>query len=185
MLTQSFRFSNINTFLFVEATLLSLTLIGAAFIGFDISDEGLYAFLADPLQPNPQAVFNYDLFFKLIFSLTELKFSLIQLRLLRLLGYLIAAWSLALFFKNYFAHKKASWQIFSFIFIGICLGYAFLPQTLSYNSLNVTLSCVWLAVLSIPISIPFDRCFFGIDFLCQISHGHPFIWDHLHHIILP
>ena len=96
MLTQSFRFSNINTFLFVEATLLSLTLIGAAFIGFDISDEGLYAFLADPLQPNPQAVFNYDLFFKLIFSLTELKFSLIQLRLLRLLGYLIAAWSLAL-----------------------------------------------------------------------------------------
>ena len=60
MLTQSFRFSNINTFLFVEATLLSLTLIGAAFIGFDISDEGLYAFLADPLQPNPQAVFNYD-----------------------------------------------------------------------------------------------------------------------------
>ncbi|QYH37988.1 hypothetical protein GYM62_03940 [Algoriphagus sp. NBT04N3] len=163
MLTQSFRFRNINTFLFVEATLLSLTLIGAAFIGFDISDEGLYAFLADPLQPNPQAVFNYDLFFKLIFSLTELKFSLIQLRLLRLLGYLIAAWSLAVFLKNYIAHKKASWQIFSFTFIGICLGYAFLPQTLSYNSLNVTLTCVWLAILSIPIKKSFQYLLIGVS----------------------
>ncbi|WP_144604465.1 hypothetical protein [Algoriphagus algorifonticola] len=163
MLTQSFRFSNINTLLYAKAILLSLTLIGAAFIGFDISDEGLYAFLADPLQPNPQAVFNYDLFFKLIFSLTEFKFSLIQLRLLRLLCYLIAAWSLAVFFKNYFAHKKVSWQIFSFIFIGICLGYAFLPQTLSYNSLNVTLTSVWLAILSKPHQKPYKYLLIGIS----------------------
>jgi hypothetical protein len=163
MLTQSFSSGKINTLLYAKVILLSLVLIGAAFIGFDISDEGLYAFLADPLQPNPQAVFNYDLFFKILFRFTGLKFSLIQLRLLRLLCYLVSAWSLAVFFKNYFVHKKASWQIFSFTFIGICLGYAFLPQTLSYNSLNVSLTCVWLAILSIPFKKSFQYLLIGVS----------------------
>ena len=61
--------------------------------GFDISDEGLYVLLTVPTQENQSGIINYDLFFKLIFQVTGISFSLIDLRLIRLVGYFFAGYA--------------------------------------------------------------------------------------------
>ncbi|MBN7812929.1 hypothetical protein J0A68_18375 [Algoriphagus sp. H41] len=118
--------------------------------GFDISDEGLYVLLADPLQENQAGIFNYDLFFKLLFRATGYSFSLVELRILRLLSYLLGAWALAAFWKNIRSEVKLSAEMFALCFLGLLFGYGFLPPTLSYNSLAVVLLCFWLYHVSFP-----------------------------------
>jgi hypothetical protein len=116
--------------------------------GFDISDEGLYALLASPNQENVAGIFNYDLFFKLIYKATGHSFTLIQLRVLRLITYFAAAWALTGFWRNISAEPNIRFDIFWFSCLGIFAGYAFLPPTLSYNSLTVVLVCFWLNQVS-------------------------------------
>lgn len=116
--------------------------------GFDFSDEGFYVFLANPFQENKAGIFNYDLYFKLFYRFTGYSFSLVELRILRLMSYLSAAWALAVFWKNISGDTKISWDIFWISCLGIFMGYAFLPPTLSYNSLTVVLICFWLNFIS-------------------------------------
>lgn len=112
--------------------------------GFDFSDEGLYVMLADPFQENVAGVFNYDLFFKLIHHSTGYSFSIIDLRILRLFSYFAGAWALARFWTNISGKEKFRFEIFWMSCLGLFVGYAFLPPTLSYNSLSVVLVCFWL-----------------------------------------
>ncbi len=116
--------------------------------GFDLSDEGLYVLLADPVQDNVAGIFNYDLFFKLFYKIFGHAFSLIELRLLRLLSYFAGAWALAEFWKNLRAESRLRPEIFFLAILGLLAGYAFLPPTLSYNSLTVVLVCFWLRSVS-------------------------------------
>ncbi|WP_111672171.1 hypothetical protein [Algoriphagus litoralis] len=131
------------------ATLLCVVIILAGINrGFDISDEGLYLLLANPLQQNQAGIFNYDLFFKAIFKVTGYSFSLIELRILRLLGYGMAAWALMGFWKNISNQAKAKTEIFWLSCLGLFTGYGFLPPTTSYNSLTVVLTCFWLFLMT-------------------------------------
>ncbi|GAA0880900.1 hypothetical protein GCM10009119_38700 [Algoriphagus jejuensis] len=116
--------------------------------GFDISDEGLYVLLADPLQNNIAGIFNYDLFFKLFFQITGHSFSLAELRIIRLISYFVGALALAGFWKNIQEESRLSAEIFCIAFLGLLVGYAFLPPSLSYNSLTVVLVCCWLKLIS-------------------------------------
>ena len=141
------------------ATLLNKTLATFTFIslllillginrGFDFSDEGLYALLAVPEQQNIAGIFNYDLFFKLFFKLTGLEFGIVGLRLLRLTTYVIAAFSLTVFWRNFKAAEQIQLNTYFISFLGLIAGYAFLPQSLSYNSLTVFWASLLIACLS-------------------------------------
>ncbi|MDO9551788.1 hypothetical protein [Rhodonellum sp.] len=117
--------------------------------GFDFSDEGMYLMLTDPHQPNQYGLLNYDLFFKLFYRFTGFQFGIVQLRILRLVLYFMAAgfvfrfW-LALFPDDW--QKGTGMQIVPLILISLFGGYAFLPQSLSYNSLTVVLTCFLFGV---------------------------------------
>ena len=123
-------------------------ILGGINRGIDISDEGLYALLAHPLQENQAGIFNYDLFFKSLYQLTSLHFGLVELRFLRLLGYVAAALALAIFLKHISGNKKIQSHDVLLALFGLFAGYAFLPQSLSYNHLTVGLACCWLALIS-------------------------------------
>ncbi len=116
--------------------------------GFDFSDEGLYVLLADPRQANLGGIFNYDLFFKLFYQFTGLEFGIIGLRIIRLLSYFVGAIALAFFWKNLFGKPKIQVSVFLLGLAGLFGGYAFLPPTLSYNSISVVAVCLWLALIS-------------------------------------
>lgn len=122
--------------------------------GFDFSDEGLYVLLAVPNQANDAGIFNYDLFFKLFYKITGLEFGVVGMRILHLVSYLIAAFSLTVFWKNLNQSKTFSICTYLIALLGLLSGYAFLPPSLSYNSLSVFWATVILAILStngIPI----------------------------------
>lgn len=133
-----------NKFLAGASILCTVMVIIGLNRGFDFSDEGLYVMLADPFQENVAGIFNYDLFFKLFHLATGYSFSIIELRILRLLSYFAGAWALAGFHKNISKEPKIRLDIFWFSCLGLFAGYAFLPPTLSYNSLTVVLACLWL-----------------------------------------
>lgn len=125
-----------------------LVIIFAIPRGFDFSDEGLYVLLADPNQENIGGIFNYDLFFKLIYQLFGLEFGIVGLRILRLISYFAGAFGLAFFWKNLVEAKQLSSSLFLLALAGLFAGYGFLPPTLSYNSISVVAVCFWLAVIS-------------------------------------
>lgn len=100
--------------------------------------------LSVPAQANENGIINYDLFFKLFYQLSGHTFSLIEMRLLRLFGYFLGAFALTQFLKNQFEISLSKPQLFLLSTLGLFSGYAFLPPTLSYNSLTVILSCLWL-----------------------------------------
>ena len=125
-----------------------LVIIFAIPRGFDFSDEGLYVLLADPNQQNVGGVFNYDLFFKLIFKFTGIDFGIKGLRVLRLLSYFLGAFGMAIFWKNVQKSSRISLSIFLLALTGLFASYGFLPSTLSYNSISVVAVCLWLGMVS-------------------------------------
>ncbi|RAI85551.1 hypothetical protein [Algoriphagus yeomjeoni] len=150
-------------------TVLSLSLILLGINrGFDFSDEGLYAFLADPNQPNIGGVFNYDLFFKLIYRFTGLEFGIIGLRIIRLISYVMAAFALGIFWKNLYPEQLLSPQIVILSLAALFAGYGFLPPTLSYNSISVVLVCFWLALVSKQNVKAMDWLMLGLIFAMLI-----------------
>ncbi len=116
--------------------------------GFDISDEGLYVLLADPQQSNVAGIFNYDLFFKLFHRSAGYAFSLVELRLIRLIFYFLGAFALTGFWINVTGKKDQAFSVFWISCLGLFAGYGFLPPSLSYNSLVVVISCSWLYLAS-------------------------------------
>lgn len=116
--------------------------------GFDISDEGMYALLSVPDQENLAGVFNYDLFFKLLYKITGIEFGLIGLRFLRLLTCLVGSMALMVFWNNFFQRTEQRTFIFLISLLGIFGSYGFLSQTLSYNSINLMCGCIWLGLIS-------------------------------------
>lgn len=138
----------------MNKTLVAFSVLAIALIllginrGFDISDEGVYALLAVPQQENIAGVFNYDLFFKLLYQFTGIEFGLVGLRVLRLLVYLGSAFCLSIVWKNITKRKGIDSTIFLLAFLAVCAGYGFLPASLSYNSLSVLLAALLLAALS-------------------------------------
>ena len=116
--------------------------------GFDVSDEGLYVLLAHPLQENQGGIFNYDLFFKLLYRYTGIHFGIVGLRILRLLIYGLGALALAVFYKNVKSENRLSPTIFLISLLGLFAGYGFLPASLSYNHLSVVIAACWLALIS-------------------------------------
>ncbi|SFB61474.1 hypothetical protein [Algoriphagus aquimarinus] len=154
--------------LLASFTSLSLLLIlFAVNRGFDISDEGLYALLVVPEQQNSAGIFNYDLFFKLFYKITGIEFGIIGLRLLRLVLYVLAAISLTSFWKTLAGSAKLSIQHFFISLLGIFAGYAFLPQSLSYNSLSVVITCFWLALISQRNKTPAHYFLIGLLLACM------------------
>jgi hypothetical protein len=125
-----------------------LVIIFAVPRGFDFSDEGLYVLLADPNQQNLGGIFNYDLFFKLIFKFTGIDFGIKGLRVLRLMSYFLGAFGMAIFWKNLQKSNRISLSIFLLALTGLFAGYGFLPATLSYNSISVVAACLWLGMVS-------------------------------------
>lgn len=116
--------------------------------GFDWSDEGMYALLADPNQENFGGFFNYDLFFKLFYEWTGISFGLVGLRWIRLLSCFIAAFGLSHFWKNFNQESSLSIQVFVISMAGVLVSYGFLPPSFSYNSINLLISCLWLGLIS-------------------------------------
>jgi len=107
--------------------------------GFDFSDEGYYALIADPYQQHRGSPIQMNLFFKLFHEITGVSFGLIDLRVLRLMLYILASIYLikiikALYFKPLGIHH------YSFAWTTIVAGYSFLPQSLSYNHLTSVIS---------------------------------------------
>lgn len=134
--------------------LLAIVFISTAIViaginlGFDFSDEGLYVFLADPKQANGGGIINYDLFFKFLHKLFGLEFGIIGLRFIRLFSYFAGAWAIAVFWKNMNSEKSISFEMYLLAVIGLFAGYAFLPPSISYNSISVVLACFWLSSIS-------------------------------------
>lgn len=118
--------------------------------GFDFSDEGLYQLLFDPNQSNQGGIFNYDLFFKLIFKFSGIEFGIVGSRWIRLLSYFLGAYFITLFWKNFKENKQIDLNIFIVSLFGLLAGYSFLPPSLSYNSLSVVLACIWLYLVTLP-----------------------------------
>tara|TARA_R110002012_G_scaffold321984_2_gene553097 strand:- start:8208 stop:9731 length:1524 start_codon:yes stop_codon:yes gene_type:complete len=151
----------------LNRTLAILTLFSLVLIllgvnrGFDISDEGLYVLLAVPDQENFAGIFNYDLFFKLFYKITGIEFGIIGLRLLRLILYGFGAYALTLFWRN-LTNSKFSINIYFLSLAGLFAGYGFLPQSLSYNSISVVLSCFWLCLISKKDKADIHYIFMGI-----------------------
>lgn len=117
--------------------------------GFDFSDEGMYVLMFDPLQPNVSGLLNYDLFSKLIFQTTGFRFGIVDLRVMRLLLYVLAAGFVLRFWLALFPEdgKNGNRAILYPVFLlSLFGGYAFLPQSLSYNSLTVVLSGFLLGI---------------------------------------
>lgn len=117
--------------------------------GFDFSDEGMYLLMADPFQPNESGLLNYDLFFKLIFELTGFRFGIVDLRILRLFLYVLAAGFILRFWLALFPEDGDNGNspfLFPLFLLSLFAGYAFLPQSLSYNSLTVVVSCLLLGI---------------------------------------
>lgn len=114
--------------------------------GFDFSDEGLYVGIANPFQSNKFGVLNYDLFFKFLFQVFSYEFGIIELRILRLISYGLAAFYLV---KCFHFEQKApgrQWTLGVFAFLILCSGYAFLPMSFSYNSMTVVVGSVYLSL---------------------------------------
>ena len=134
--------------------LISFSLLILAFIisgfnkGFDVTDEGLYLLLLNPFQENHAGTYHYDLFFKLFYQLTGFEFGIVGSRVLRLLSYFIAALSLTFFWKNLHRKQELDREQGLIFLVAIFSGYAFLPPSLSYNSLSVALACLWLSMIS-------------------------------------
>jgi len=141
-----------------------LAIIFAIPRGFDISDEGVYALLAVPSQENIGGIFNYDLFFKLLYKFTGLEFGIIGLRVIRLISYFIGAFGLVIFWKNLFENQRLSFSLFLLALSGLFAGYGFLPPTLSYNSISVVAVCMWLALISKKELNLWDLLFLGFVF---------------------
>ncbi|MBN7817540.1 hypothetical protein [Algoriphagus pacificus] len=116
--------------------------------GFDWSDEGLYLLLLDPDQENFAGVYFYDLFFKLAFQGFGTKLGIIDSRVLRLLFYFLAAIFCSEFWKNLKQKSTYSWNYAVVFLLALFSGYAFLPPSLSYNSLSVVIACAWLTLIS-------------------------------------
>ena len=151
--------------LLFQMVFLSIAIIIAGINrGFDFSDEGLYAFLADPEQANEGGIFNYDLFFKLLNELFGVEFGIIGLRIIRLLSYFAGALAMAVFWKNIHSEKAISFEIWLLAVLGIFAGYAFLPTSLSYNSSSVVLACFWLAISSKKEKQWTDQLLLGVIF---------------------
>lgn len=104
--------------------------------------------LADPHQANVGGIFNYDLFFKLLHRLFDIEVGIVGLRFIRLFSYLVGAWALCIFWKNTHSEKSISPDVYLLGLLGLLAGYAFLPSSLSYNSISVVLACFWLALIS-------------------------------------
>jgi hypothetical protein len=131
----------------ISFTLCLLLVLSGINRGFDISDEGLYVLLTQPLQENKQGVFSYDLFFKAFYQVTGFSFSIVSLRLVRLISYLFGVWALASAWKTFHKESRIRADIFLIMSLGIFAGYSFLPPSLSYNSLTLVLACFWLYLL--------------------------------------
>lgn len=151
--------NSLNSFFFLVCLLLIVLGINR---GFDVSDEGFYVMLTVPQQENEFGIINYDLFFKLIFRLTGYSFSLVELRIIRLVGYFLAALALTKFVKTNFKSSLSKPQVFILLILGLFSGYAFLPPSLSYNSLTMVLSSFWICVIFSDLSTIRKSLFLGL-----------------------
>ncbi|SDC83354.1 hypothetical protein SAMN04488104_100739 [Algoriphagus faecimaris] len=139
--------------LFGAVAICLILIITSSNRGFNVSDEGLYLLLAHPLQENKGGIFNYDLFFKLFFEITGIQFGIQGMRFLRLVFYFLSAFSLTIYFRQVTRKKSFPWTVLAISFLGLAFGYGFLPASLSYNHLSVSLATFWLVALVYPFSL--------------------------------
>lgn len=135
------------TLIFFSLASISLILLGIT-RGFDFSDEGLYLLVADPALDNSTSFLVYDLFFKLLHKISSFEIGLLGLRILRILGTIASAAALTGFWKAVTFGEKSTFPIFWFSLLALLCSYAFLPPTLSYNSLSLFITCFWLYFLT-------------------------------------
>lgn len=109
--------------------------------GFDFSDEGYYAFLASPHQNHQDSPIQLNLFFKLLYKSTGVTLDLLELRVLRLVLYFIAVRYLLKTIYN-LIDKPLTTEYYFLSWLFICVGYSFLPHSLSYNHLNTVIACI-------------------------------------------
>jgi hypothetical protein len=133
--------------IFFSLSSISLIVLGIN-RGFDFSDEGLYLFVADPALNNSTSFLVYDLFFKLLHKISSLEIGILELRILRILGTIVSAAALTGFWNAVTFGEKSTVPIFWVSLLGLFCSYAFLPPTLSYNSLSLFITCFWLFFLT-------------------------------------
>ena len=103
--------------------------------GIDLSDEGLHFAFSNPNTINNNGLFNYDLFFKILYKITKFEFSIISLRLLKLSS-LVLLFVLGL---PFFRRSNFSVLDKSFLAVAIFSCYTYLTQSLSYNTISFVL----------------------------------------------
>ncbi len=144
-----FKKPAVSIFYFSSSIPLGLVIIFLGiYRGFDLSDEGLYILLLDPEQANEGGVYNYDLFFKLFYKIIGIEFGIIGSRWIRLISYFAGAYALTKFWQTLHQENHSDKLVFMISVLGLFGGYAFLPPSLSYNSLSVILACFWLWLIS-------------------------------------
>lgn len=122
-----------------------LTLLWSIDKGFDLADEGLHYALSNPKTTNNNGLFNYDLFFKLFYAISNFEFGIIGLRLLKFISLvLLFILGLPLFRKNNFSVLDKL-----FLAIAIFCSYTYLTQSLSYNTISFIIVLSYIYTYSI------------------------------------
>lgn|GEM_PF-5317990 len=128
--------------LFFQAIVL-LILFFALGKGVDLTDEGLYFALSQPMQDNYFAQLNQNILFSLFYELTGISFGLKGLRLLKFLLLITSFFAIYPILKYYRVGR-----FWCFIcFFGLFGHYAYFGQSLSYNTLTFFFYCIFLKYL--------------------------------------
>lgn len=135
--------TTIEYLIYILFFVLTLILIWSLNKGFDLSDEGLYLALSNTNVVNLDGQFNYDLFFKLFYQITNIKFDIINLRILKLILLL----TVFLLYRVVFKYFKIDYLGQVFVGIGLFSSYTLFGQSLSYN----TISFLFVALFNLII----------------------------------
>jgi len=98
--------------------------------GFDFADEGFYLILSNANSDNFDSLFNYNIFFKFLNQIFGFSFGIVELRILRLILYIICFSVTIPILKKYNANKEE--MLFFLISFFSC--YSYFTQSASYNT---------------------------------------------------
>jgi hypothetical protein len=116
-------------------SIIVFTLLWSIDKGIDLADEGLHFVFSKPETVNNNGLFNYDLFFKLLYKAVQFDFDIISLRIIKLVSIVL----LFILGIPFFRRSKLSIIDNFFLAMAIFCSYTYLTQSLSYNSISFVL----------------------------------------------
>jgi hypothetical protein len=162
----------IDNFLVILLSFLILIVVSILFWsidkGFDLADEGLHYAFSINNTVNNNSLFNYNLFFKLFYKITNFEFSIVTLRIFKIsLLILLFIFGLLFFNKNQFSTFDKL-----FLFLGMFSCYTIFTQSLSYNTLSFSLVLVYIYIYALINKASFYKqisLFFLLSILSSLS----------------